>query len=152
VPADIDRDVVCVAGGTGLAPIKSIVEAIVMQTRQGKRRSVALYLGARREEDLYDMRDLATLKLAYPALNIVRVVEQPLGALPDAVAKHASFRNTEVYVAGPAGLVSATVRALANRVPSGRFHHDPLDVLMAASRSAAGLSYLPAQDPSRRPR
>jgi len=152
VPADIDRDVVCVAGGTGLAPIKSIVEAIVMQTKQGKRRSVTLYLGARRDGDLYDMRDLATLKLAYPALNIVRVVAEQHGALTDAVAKHASFRNTEVYAAGPAGLVSATVRALANRVPSGRFHHDPLDALMTASRPAAALSYLPAQDRSRRPR
>lgn len=140
VPADIDRDVVCVAGGTGLAPIKSIVEAIVMQTRQGKRRSVTVYLGARRDDDLYDMRDLATLRLAYPALSLVRVVTEQYGALSDAVTRHASFRNTEVYVAGPAGMVSATVRALANRVPSDRFHHDPLDALMAASRPAAGAS------------
>jgi len=151
VPADIDRDVVCVAGGTGLAPVKSIVESIVMQTRQGKRRSVTLYLGARRDDDLYDMRDLATLRLAYPALNLVPVVAEQHGALPEAVTKHASFRNTEVYLAGPAGLVSATVRALANRVPSDRFHHDPLDALMAASRPAARLSYRPEQSPSRRP-
>ena len=145
VPADIDRDVVCVAGGTGLAPIKSIVEAIVMQTKQGKRRSVTLYLGARRDDDLYDTRDLATLRLAYPALNLVNVVAEHDGALPDAVTKHASFRNTEVYVAGPAGLVSATVRALAHRVPSDRFHHDPLDLLMAASRDQAGVSHPPGR-------
>jgi NAD(P)H-flavin reductase/hemoglobin-like flavoprotein len=137
VPADIDRDVVCVAGGTGLAPIKSIVEAIVMQTKQGKRRSVTLYLGARCDDDLYDMRDLATLRLAYPALELVKVVDEQDGTLPEAVAKHESFRNTEVYAAGPAGLVSATVRALGHRVPSDRFHHDPLDMLMAASRPAA---------------
>lgn len=139
VPADIDRDVVCVAGGTGLAPIKAIVEAIVMQTRQGKRRSVTLYLGARRDSELYDMRDLATLRLAYPALNLIRVIDEVHGRLSEAVRQHASFRNTEVYVAGPAGLVSATVRALAHRVPSDRFHHDPLDALMAASRPASGL-------------
>jgi NAD(P)H-flavin reductase len=145
VPADIDRDVVCVAGGTGLAPIKAIVEAIVMQTRQGKRRSVTAYLGARRDDDLYDMRDLATLRLAYPALNLVRVVAEQHGALPDAVARHASFRNTEVYVAGPAGLVSAILRALANRVPSDRFHHDPLDALTEAGNPAAGTSYLPGR-------
>lgn len=142
-PADLDRDVVCVAGGTGLAPIKAIVEAIVMQTRQGKRRSVTIYIGARRETDLYDMRDLATLRLAYPALSLVRVVDEQHGALPETVRTHASFRDTEVYVAGPAGLVSATVRALANRVPSDRFHHDPLDALMAASRPASGLRNLP---------
>ncbi len=140
VPADPDRDVVCVAGGTGLAPIKAIVEAIVTQTRPGRRRSVALYLGARHAGDLYDMRDLATLKLAYPALSLVPVAESELdfsgrvGRLPDIVKTHESFRNTDVYVAGPAGLVSATVRALANRVPSSRLHHDPLDALIAASR------------------
>ena len=145
VPADIDRDVVCVAGGTGLAPIKAIVEAIVMQTRQGKRRSVTVYLGARHDDDLYDMRDLATLRLAYPALNLVRVIAGQYGALPDAVARHASFRNTEVYVAGPAGLVSAILRSLSSRVPSDRFHHDPLDALTAASNPAAGTSYLPGR-------
>jgi NAD(P)H-flavin reductase/hemoglobin-like flavoprotein len=151
VPADTDRDVVCVAGGTGLAPVKSIVESIIMQTKQGKRRSVTLYLGARRDDDLYDMRDLATLRLAYPALTLVPVVAEQHGALPEAVTKHTSFRNTEVYLAGPAGLVSATVRALANRVPSDRFHHDPLDALMAASRPSARLSYPTEQSPPRRP-
>ena len=145
MPADTDRDVVCVAGGTGLAPIKSIVEAIVMQTKQGKRRSVTVYLGARRDGDLYDMRDLATLRLAYPALELVKVVAEQNGALPGAVARHASFRNTEVYVAGPAGLVSATVRTLAHRVPADRFHHDPLDALTAASRPEDGLSYPPGR-------
>ncbi len=147
VPADVDRDVVCVAGGTGLAPIKAIVEAIVMRTRQGKRRSVTLYVGARRADDLYDMRDLATLRLAYPALTLVPAVESELefsgqvGRLPDIVKKHESFRNTDIYVAGPAGLVSATVRALANRVPSDRFHHDPLDALIAASRPTPVTSH-----------
>jgi len=141
VPADPDRDIVCVAGGTGLAPVKAIVESIVGETRPGKRRSVTLYVGARRGSDLYDMRDLATLRLAYPALTLIPVAESELefpgqaGRLPDVVKAHPSFRDTEVYVAGPAGLISATTRALASRVPADRFHHDPLDAL-AASASA----------------
>jgi NAD(P)H-flavin reductase len=147
LPADLDRDLVCVAGGTGLAPIKAIVEAIVMQTRQGRRRSVTLYVGARRSGDLYDMRDLATLRLGYPALTLIPVSESELdfsgtvGKLSDVVKTHQSFRDTDVYVAGPAGLVSGTVRALANRVPSDRFHHDPLDALIAASRPGAQTGF-----------
>ncbi len=147
MPADPDRDIVGVAGGTGLAPIKAIVEAIVGETRQGKRRSVTLYVGARRSADLYDMRDLATLRLAYPALTLIPVTESPdqetagkTGRLPEVVKAHPSFRDTEVYVAGPAALISATRRALAARVPSDRFHHDPLDLLTAASRPAPGLA------------
>jgi NAD(P)H-flavin reductase/hemoglobin-like flavoprotein len=143
VPADLDRDIVGVAGGTGLAPIKAIVESVVGETRQGRRRAVTLYVGARRGEDLYDMRDLATLRLAYPALTLIPVTESepPAGAeagrLPDLVRTHQSFRDTEVYVAGPAAMVSATVRALATRVPSDRFHHDPLDALTSACRPVA---------------
>jgi NAD(P)H-flavin reductase/hemoglobin-like flavoprotein len=145
VPADPERDLVCVAGGTGLAPIKAIVESVVGEMRQGKRREITMYVGARRSSDLYDMRDLATLRLAYPALTLIPVVEAELeypgqvGRLPDVVRSHASFRNTEVYLAGPASMISATRRTLAARVPSDRFHHDPLDVLVAASRPVAIL-------------
>lgn len=145
VPGNPDRDVVCVAGGTGLAPIKAIVESIVGETRPGKRRSVTVYVGARRGRDLYDLRDLATLRLAYPALTLIPVAEADLefagqtGRLSDIVKSHPSFRDTEVYVAGPAGLISATTRALASRVPADRFHHDPLDALLAASRPALTL-------------
>lgn len=145
-PADPDRDIVGIAGGTGLAPIKAIVEAIVGETRQGKRRSVTLYIGARSTSDLYDMRDLATLRLAYPALTLVPVAEAPdleaagkTGRLPEIIRTHPSFRETEIFVAGPAGLISATRKALAARVPADRFHHDPLDLLTAASRPAPGL-------------
>ncbi len=144
VPAELDRDIVCVAGGTGLAPIKAIVEAVVGEIRPGRRRSVTLYVGARRGRELYDMRDLATLRLAYPALTLVPVAESEpedagqTGRLPDIVRTHPSFRNTDVYVAGPAAMVSATIRALATRVPSDRFHHDPLAALAAAYRPVPG--------------
>ncbi len=139
-PANPDRDLVCVAGGTGLAPIKAIVESIVAETRPGRRRAITLYFGARHADDLYDMRDLATLRLAYPALTLIPVTESAgpaagrTGRLPDQVRTHPSFRDTDVYLAGPAGLVSATIMALASRVPADRFQHDPLDALLAANR------------------
>jgi len=137
-PGEADRPMVCVAGGTGLAPIKAIVEAVVGAARQGKRRPISLYVGARRSQDLYDMRDLETLVLAYPSLTLIPVAERELdfagrvGRLPEVVAAHESFRDTDVYVAGPAGLVSATQRALAGRVLPGRLHHDPIEALRAA--------------------
>jgi len=143
VPADPALDLVCVAGGTGLAPIKAIIEAVVGTTLQGRRRDVALYAGARRSQDLYDMRDLETLRLAYPSLTLVPVAERELefagqvGRVPEVAKKHASFRNTEVYISGPASMISATVRALSGRVPANRIHHDSLDLLKAASRSSA---------------
>lgn len=140
VVPDAGRDLVCVAGGTGLAPIKAITEAVVAAPRQGRRREVTLYVGVRRSRDLYDMRDLETLRLAYPSLTLIPVVECELdfsgriGRLPEVVAMHPSFRDCDVYVAGPAGLVSATVETLARRVPAGRLQHDPIDALERARR------------------
>jgi len=111
VPADPDRDLVCVGGGTGLAPVKAIIEEVVGAARHGRRRAITLYVGARRSRDLYDMRDLETLRLAYPSLTVIPVAEHELdfagrvGRLPDVVWTHPSFRDCDLYVAGPAGLV-----------------------------------------------
>ena len=140
VVEDQGRDLVGIAGGTGLAPIKAITEAVVGASGHGRRREVTLYLGVRHRKDLYDMRDLETLALAYPSLTLIPVAEREpdfdgrVGRLPDVVAMHPSYRDCDVYVAGPAGLVSATVSALASRVPAGRLHHDPVDLLEQAQR------------------
>lgn len=138
MPQDQDLNLVCVAGGTGLAPLKAITEAVIKSAGHGRRRSVTLYAGARTSRDLYDMRDLETLRLAYPSLTVIPVAEHELdfdgrvGRLPDVVCTHPSFRDCEVYIAGPAAMISATVRALAPRVPGDRLHHDPLDALELA--------------------
>jgi NAD(P)H-flavin reductase/hemoglobin-like flavoprotein len=140
VPADPGRDLVCVGGGTGLAPVKAITEQVVGAARPGRRRAITLYFGARRSRDLYDLRDLETLRLAYPSLTVIAVAEHEhdlagrVGRLPDVVWTHPSFRDCDVYIAGPAGMVSATVKTLSRRVPSERLHHDPLEALQLARR------------------
>ena len=140
VPDDPARDLVCVAGGTGLAPLKAITEAVVGAAGQGKRRGITLYAGVRRSSDLYDLRDLETLRLAYPSLTVIPVAEQEVGfagrvgRLPDVVWTHESFRDCDVYIAGPVGLISRTVQVLSRRVPADRVHHDPIEALRLARR------------------
>jgi NAD(P)H-flavin reductase/hemoglobin-like flavoprotein len=140
VPEDPSRDLVCVAGGTGLAPLKAITEAVVGAAGQGRRREITLYVGVRRKRDLYDARDLETLRLSYPPLTVIPVAEHELdfagrvGRLPEVVWTHPSFRDCDVYVAGPAGLVRATAQMLSKRVPAGRLHHDPVEALELAIR------------------
>jgi NAD(P)H-flavin reductase/hemoglobin-like flavoprotein len=153
VPEDPARDLVCVAGGTGLAPLKAITEAVICAAGGGRRRAITLYVGVRRQRDLYDAADLKMLKLAYPPLEIIQVAEQELdfegriGRLPEVVWTHPSFRDCDVYVAGPAALVSAAAQSLSKRVLAGRLHHDPIEALelaghprhrTSASRQAAG--------------
>src|ERR1700759_535738 len=46
-PPAADRDVLCLAGGTGLAPVKAVIEEIIAGPAAGRRREIVLYHGAR---------------------------------------------------------------------------------------------------------
>ena len=134
VPAQPPRDLVCVAGGTGLAPIKAIVEAVIDSTRLGQRRNISLFVGARRQRDLYDMADLVRLQADYAPLRVIPVVSDEVsyagqtGMLPAVVSEHAALDNCDVFISGPDEMVRETGRLLAGRVPADRIHHDPLPV------------------------
>lgn len=139
VDPDDQRDLVCVAGGTGLAPLKALIESVIGASGHGRRRRISLYLAARREEDFYDSRDLDALALAYPALTVTRVLDgagdaTPGAAITGAVAvRHPSFRDTDVYLAGPEAMIGSLRRALADRVPASRVHYDSFGPLAAAN-------------------
>jgi NAD(P)H-flavin reductase/hemoglobin-like flavoprotein len=137
ISEDCDRDLLCIAGGTGLAPVKALIEAAISAAGQARQPKIALYLGARDAGDLYDMPDLARLEACYPLLDVVPVVASDpdwqglTGLLPDAVRQHAACEDREVFISGPGAMVTQTVRMLARRVPGERIHHDPLDVASA---------------------
>jgi len=122
----------CVAGGTGLAPIKAIIEGVIGSSGPGRRREIVLFFGARTEADLYDLPDLRVLEWIYSSLTVIPVVShQPdfdgiQGMLPDVVAKYASCEGREIFISGPDEMVRKTAELLAGRVKAGRIHHDPL--------------------------
>jgi NAD(P)H-flavin reductase/hemoglobin-like flavoprotein len=118
-----DRDLLCVAGGTGLAPVKAIIED--MSRRQqpaGRTRKITLFAAARGEPDLYDLPDLIRLQSAIPGLAVIPV---PSGLLPD-VRGTGLFENCEAYICGPAAMVRQTTLLLAAHVAAEQIHHDPL--------------------------
>jgi NAD(P)H-flavin reductase/hemoglobin-like flavoprotein len=125
------RDLLCVAGGTGLAPIKAIIESVIDSTRYGQRPSITLFVGARRATGLYDMADLAALRSGYPSLAVIPVVSQepgfagPHGLLPEVVSGSACLEDCDVFVSGPDEMVSETERLLGDRVGAHRIHRDP---------------------------
>jgi NAD(P)H-flavin reductase/hemoglobin-like flavoprotein len=143
ISGDCGRDLLCIAGGTGLAPIKALIEGQISAgqvgqagpvgaARRAARRKISLYVGARTVGDLYDLRDLSRLAASCPALTVIPVVSQDpdwaglSGLLPDAVRKHASCEGCEVFVSGPDVMVRETVRMLARRVSGEHIHHDPI--------------------------
>jgi NAD(P)H-flavin reductase/hemoglobin-like flavoprotein len=127
---DSDRDLLCLAGGTGLAPVKAIVEEITGGPAASRRREIVLYHGARREAGLYDLASLQHLELNYPWLQVIPVVSEEaapdaiFGSVPDVVGL-SSWRDRDIYVAGPDDMIARTVSELKDRgAPPGRIHYD----------------------------
>ncbi|WP_096059045.1 globin domain-containing protein [Carbonactinospora thermoautotrophica] len=125
-----DRPVLCVAGGTGLAPLKAIAQAFA---RDPRGRTLHLFFGARDDDELYDLENLLHLAEACPAITVVPVVSQypsqrwRFGSLPDVVAESGNWAGHDVYVCGPPQMVTATVRRLADQgCPTSRIFYDPV--------------------------
>lgn len=106
------RDVVCVGGGTGLSPMKALVDDA---RRWNSARRLHLFFGVRRREDLYDVQALQALTVRYPWLTLTTAVshdpEYPgeQGSLPDVVARHGDWQNHDVFVSGSPDMMRATV-------------------------------------------
>src|SRR5262249_44385585 len=117
------RDVVCVAGSTGLAPIKAIVEGM---TRWNASRQVTVFFEARHEDDLYDLDSLEKLALDFPWLRVIPAMSGlPGGAAGDVgevFASGGTWDDHDVYVCGPAELVRATL-ARCHRLGLPRVRH-----------------------------
>jgi NAD(P)H-flavin reductase/hemoglobin-like flavoprotein len=128
---DSPRDVLCLAGGTGLAPIKAIIEAITHAPAPGRRREVVLYFGARRQQDLYDLAELHQMELAYPWLQVIPAVsDEPArddimyGTVPELAAK-ATWADRDIYISGPDAMIVKTVQVLRERgAPGHLIHYD----------------------------
>jgi CDP-4-dehydro-6-deoxyglucose reductase/ferredoxin-NAD(P)+ reductase (naphthalene dioxygenase ferredoxin-specific) len=112
--------ILAIAGGSGLAPIKSIVEAAVAARMP---QPIHVYLGARDEADIYleaHFRDLAT---RHPRLSFQPVLSEaalPTGRRTGTVvaavaADFADFAGCKAYVAGPPAMVEAAVAMLGSR-------------------------------------
>ncbi|MFW3170843.1 globin domain-containing protein [Geodermatophilus sp. CPCC 206100] len=112
---DSDRDLLLVAGGTGLAPLKAVVDQVA---RHGPPRRVDLFVGSRTEERIYDRADLERLDAEHPWLTVTFAVSgddlSPLeqGDVGEVVVRHGPWTSRDVYVAGPAAMVEDTTTRL----------------------------------------
>ena len=122
------RDLLMIAGGTGLAPVKALIDGMA---RWNTSRSVTLFFGARRAQDLYDMGPLHRLAAVNRWLRVVPAVsEDPSfngeqGLLPDVVARQGWWQEHDVYISGSPAMTRATVsRLLSLGVPAGQLRYD----------------------------
>ena len=121
--------IIAVAGGSGLAPIKSIVETALIADPG---REVHLYFGARFMRDVYladHFRGIA-IDLPYTTYHaVLSEVAAPgwrTGYVADAIAEdHVNLAGAKVYAAGPPPMVDAVrSRVQALGVEAVDFHAD----------------------------
>ncbi|MEU1161329.1 globin domain-containing protein [Streptomyces sp. NPDC005921] len=119
----------CLGGGTGIAPIKALVEDIA---DRGSRRPVEVFYGARTDHDLYDIDTLLRLQQSHPWLSVRAVVDQQAHLqLPDAIRAYGPWSEYDAYVSGPPGMIRNGVRALRDiGIPAHRIRHDSVEELV----------------------
>jgi hypothetical protein len=133
-----ERDLLCVAGGTGLAPLKAIIEQAIRESSACPRH-IFLFYGARTRAELHELPDLYRLADAYPGFTLTPVTsDDPAfdgmqGNVGRVAARYLPHRECEAYVAGPAAMVRETIGVLARAgIPPERIHYD--DALLAADK------------------
>ena len=126
-----DSGLLCLGGGTGIAPIKAMVEDVASQ---GRPRPVEVFYGARTDHDLYDLDPMLRLQERYDWLSVRPVVAA--GRAP----------GEALAATAPGG--GAQIRALAvlRRLPLGAARND-----QKRGRNAGGARYPHPSDTARLP-
>jgi len=125
----------CIAGGSGLAPVKSIAETALAS---GFGQPVHLYFGVRAERDVYFERELAALQERHANFRAHIVLSNPgaassaldtllprrYGLVTDAVAADfAGLGGFKAYLAGPPPMVDAATNLVKARGVGARDIH-----------------------------
>jgi NAD(P)H-flavin reductase/hemoglobin-like flavoprotein len=121
------RPVLCLAGGTGLAPLKAIAEALA---GSGEPPEVVLYAGARTASELYDLPALRQMEMDRPWLEVIPATSQEMaegtrhGTIP-VLTRKARWQDRDVYISGPDAMIVKTVQVLRDEgAPVDLLHFD----------------------------
>jgi NAD(P)H-flavin reductase/ferredoxin len=128
---DSGRPIVCIAGGTGLAPIRSILRSLA---QAGTMPDVTLMLAARTQQDLYGIADLEQLRQDWPGrftiLPILSLEPEDStwcglrGFCTDHFDRINRLPEHDFYVCGPPAMIDAVVNHLRDQVPESQLHVD----------------------------
>jgi NAD(P)H-flavin reductase len=129
-----DTPLLMVTGGTGMAPIKALLEDFTQRSHAPR---TQLFLGGRTWDDLYDIDALHQLSYEHDWLDIVPVIERDddrsdvrggaeRGTLADVVTRYGAWAGHDVLVCGSPAMIRATVsRMLVAGTPLDRIRYDP---------------------------
>jgi NAD(P)H-flavin reductase/hemoglobin-like flavoprotein len=140
---DAGRDLLLLAGGTGLAPMKAIVEELAAHDRP---RRVALFAGARTAADFYQVEELDQLRRQLPWLTVTPVLSHDpyhdgvRGNVTEVALNQHAWRDRDVYVCGPDPMIEdALTRLVAAGVPLDYIHTEDFEAEPYGRRQATPL-------------
>jgi len=143
---DLPGPVILIAGGTGFAPIKSILEDAL---ESGFEQALHLYRGVRAQRDLYLDETARDLAARWPRLRYVPVLSEPgaadgwngrTGLVHEAVlADHPDLAPFAIYLSGPPAMVDAARHAFPARgADPARMYCDSFDHAWQTGHDTSG--------------
>ncbi len=129
---DPRTEIVCVAGGCGIAPAKSILEHVQQASPE---RPFSLFFGVRTRADVFFKEEFDKLSDEYPNFHVYYALSEP-GRAPDwdgetgfihrSVEKHLDAeRPRQAFLCGPEPMIDATEQVLKSRgVPEEDIYYD----------------------------
>ncbi len=129
---DSQRRLLYIGGGAGMAPIYSLLTAMV---ERGIDRPATFYYGARTEEDLFHVEEIAALAEQLPRFEFVPVLSNcaddaawtgERGMVTDVVDRlEEGLADVDAYLCGPPPMVDAAIELLErHEVPSTQIFFD----------------------------
>lgn len=118
--SDTDRDIVFIAGGSGIAPIRSILFQMVEQNNP---RRATFFYGCNELRDLYLADEMREFEEKVPNFEYVPTVAKPegewdgeTGLVTEAVDRRVEdCSDKEVYLCGSPGMIDASVDLLSGK-------------------------------------
>jgi Na+-transporting NADH:ubiquinone oxidoreductase subunit F len=129
---DTDADILFIAGGSGMAPVKSILYDMM---EKGNQRKATYFFGARAKRDLFLVDEMRELEQKMPNFTFVPALSEPApedkwegetGLITDVLDRHIeSGENTEAYLCGSPGMIDAAIKVLSGKgIPEEKMYYD----------------------------
>jgi Na+-transporting NADH:ubiquinone oxidoreductase subunit F len=127
-----DREIIFIAGGSGMAPIRSM---LLDMAEKGVSRKATYFFGARAVRDLFLVDEMRDLERRLPNFKYVPALSSPApedgwkgetGLITDVLARHFdSLDNHEAYLCGSPGMIDSSIKVLkAKGMPEELIFYD----------------------------
>jgi CDP-4-dehydro-6-deoxyglucose reductase len=118
---DTTREFLFVATGTGIAPIRSMIEALLVERMTPQ--AVTLFWGLRSQRDLYYQKEFQALAHQFPQFSFITTLSQPeegwtgvTGRVTSLVKNQvSSVKNLDVYLCGNSGMIQEVTSLIQAR-------------------------------------